>query len=57
MNEKRLQSVLRLTDKDIEGMRDLEASWDTENENWIPSDLPLVELIRSTINNSVPLEE
>jgi hypothetical protein len=57
MNEHQLQGALRLTDKDVEGMRYLEASWDKDNETWIPSDAPLDELIRSTINNVVLLQE
>jgi hypothetical protein len=50
-----LQKELRLTDEDIEKMRDLEATWSTETEEFIPSTLPLVELIRLTIVNSIGL--
>jgi hypothetical protein len=51
----RLQKALRLTDQDIERMRDLEATWSTETEEFIASTLPLDELIRSVIGNSIGL--
>jgi hypothetical protein len=44
-----LQDALRLTDADIAFMRDLEATWSTETEEFIPSTLPLDELIRSVL--------
>jgi hypothetical protein len=53
--ELRLQRELRLTDEDIEQMRDLEATWNPETEEFIPSTLPLVELIRCTLGISIGL--
>jgi len=47
-----LQAALRLTDEQIQMMRDFES--DEENN---PSTLPLVELVRVAINYTTPLEK
>ena len=51
-----LQAALRLTDRDIKHMRELEGTWDDQIEKFIPSVLPLIEVIRMVIADSVGLE-
>jgi hypothetical protein len=51
-----LQAALRLTDRDIKLMRELEGTWDDQIEKFVPSVLPFIEVIRMVIANSVELE-
>jgi hypothetical protein len=51
-----LQAALRLTDRDIKKMREFEGTWDDQIEKFVPSVLPLIEVIRMVIGNAVGLE-
>jgi hypothetical protein len=53
LKDLRLQQKLHLTDEDISDMRFLAAIWSNETEEFIPSTLPLVELVRLMIDYSI----
>ena len=52
-----LQAVLGLSDGDVVKLRELESTWDAQNEEFIPSTQPLPKLLRSVIENLVRLDE
>jgi hypothetical protein len=52
-----LQVALRLTDQDVQRMRELEGTPNIEPGGLIPCALPLVEIIRLVIGNSIGLED
>lgn len=52
-----LQVALRLTDEDIQNMRELEGRQNIKTGERIPCALPLVEVVRLVIGNSIGLED
>ena len=52
-----LKVALRLTDEDIQNMRELEGDWDPKM-GFVPRpNVPLVEVLRLTIGNSIRLSD
>jgi len=52
-----LKAVLRLSDRDIQNLREFEATWDVRTEQFNPSVQPLPQLIRSLIENLQRLDK
>jgi len=52
-----LQVALRLTNENIQSMRELEGTWSPKTLKAVPCALPLVEVVRLIIGNSIGLED
>jgi hypothetical protein len=57
MRDAILQKILKLTDEQVQALRQAQADWSPTQDCFIPSSMPLLELIRQTIVDRIGEDE
>lgn len=53
MNDKALQKLLRLSDQQVESLRKQNGDWNAKEARFVPTAIPLLELVRIAIVDTV----